>query len=130
MRAELLAQIERPWELGGLNPYQTYYEFGVKVATPFDDLLDRDLFRYLIKGIELNGDVAQNAAFVDIFSQAPEYTERVAGQYALPKADHVPAIIELRWFDKDNSKGSVLMGLGGKNGLRRFRTIVHGFLDG
>jgi len=65
------------------------------MAIPFDDLRHRNLFRYLIKGIYLDGDVAKGAALLNVFSQAPEHAEGVAGQYALPKAGYVPIIIVL-----------------------------------
>src|SRR6187455_3268418 len=93
--------IEGSGKLIGLHANHTDQQPRVWFATPANDFVQRNFFRVLIKGGNLDWKFSEHTTLFNIFSQAMENIQSIAWQDALPEANDIAIIVIFGGFDQN-----------------------------
>src|SRR5262249_19111122 len=104
VRAELSREVERARELVRLDADETHEKLRARAAAPADDFIYRKSLGGFIVGDDLDVDVAQRAAPLNVVREAVKNVQRVAWQNAFPEADHIAVVVVLGRLDQDDAK--------------------------
>ena len=87
------------WGFGVLGR-QHHHRLNLRRVLGTTNLLNRDVLHRFVQQMYLDRDIAQGAAAAQVFGQAVQRGQRIAGNHTQPVLDDVALVVILRRFDQ------------------------------